>query len=65
MDAQQFVGDADYPNIIDKADDGCAMPGCRGWCARTAWRWARGLGQTACGAVDPNSLARRLIVKKD
>jgi hypothetical protein len=27
VDAQQFIGDADYPNIIDKADDGRATAG--------------------------------------
>lgn len=31
MHAQQFIGDADYPNIIDKADDGTPLPDCRGW----------------------------------
>lgn len=31
MNAELFHGDAEYPNIVDKADDGTPLPNCRGW----------------------------------
>ena len=47
MNAELFHGDAEYPNIVDEADDGTPLPNCRGWACGTLYA-TEGAAELCC-----------------
>jgi rubrerythrin len=56
MNAERFHGGADYPHIIDRADDGTPHSDCRGWtCDRCGMHYAGQAAAEVC-CIEPDAV---------
>jgi rubrerythrin len=56
MGAPRFIGDADYPHVIDRANDGTKLPDRRGWrCDACGTLYADLATADVCG-IEPDAV---------